>query len=127
MTDITMPRLADAMEQGTIVKWLVAEGDPVAVGDELCEIETDKATVAYEAEVEGVLSILVPEGATAAVGEAIARVGVVAAVGEAQAQAPAEAASPEPAAVAGNGAPEGRVVATPLARRIAAAHDVALE
>ena len=61
--EIVMPRLSDAMEQGTIVRWLKDVGDQVDVGDELVEVETDKATVIYEAEVAGLLSaILVQEG-----------------------------------------------------------------
>ena len=45
MPDVTMPRLSDSMEEGTILKWLKAAGDEVAKGDELVEIETDKATI----------------------------------------------------------------------------------
>ena len=48
MTEITMPRLSDSMEEGTILSWLREEGEHVAEGDELVEIETDKATMAYE-------------------------------------------------------------------------------
>ena len=69
MTDITMPRLADSMEEGTILSWLRHDGDAVAAGDELVEIETDKATVSIAAEAEGVLQIRAAEGATLAVGE----------------------------------------------------------
>ena len=50
MPDVVMPRLSDSMEEGTILKWLKAEGDEVARGDELVEIETDKATMTYEAD-----------------------------------------------------------------------------
>ena len=75
MTDIAMPKLSDSMEQGTILSWLKAPGDQVAVGDELLEIETDKSTVTYSAETAGVLEILVAEGATVPVGEPIARTG----------------------------------------------------
>ena len=53
MPPIPMPRLSDAMERGTIVRWLRAEGDEVRPGDELVEIETDKATMVYEAEAGG--------------------------------------------------------------------------
>ena len=49
MADVVMPRLSDSMEEGTILQWLKAVGDEVAVGDELVEIETDKANMAYEA------------------------------------------------------------------------------
>ena len=50
MPDVVMPRLSDSMEEGTILKWLKADGDEVARGDELVEIETDKATMTYEAD-----------------------------------------------------------------------------
>jgi pyruvate dehydrogenase E2 component (dihydrolipoyllysine-residue acetyltransferase) len=71
--DIAMPRLSDSMEEGTIIKWLKAEGDAVARGDELVEIETDKATMTYEADADGVLQIVAAEGDTLPVGELIAR------------------------------------------------------
>jgi pyruvate dehydrogenase E2 component (dihydrolipoamide acetyltransferase) len=64
------------MEEGTVLQWLKAVGDEIAVGDELVEIETDKANMAYESDVAGTLSeILVPEGETVAIGTPIARVG----------------------------------------------------
>ena len=76
MPDVVMPRLSDSMEEGTILQWLKAVGDEIAVGDELVEIETDKANMAYEADVAGTLSeILVEEGETVAIGTPIARVG----------------------------------------------------
>ena len=65
-----MPRLSDSMTEGTIVRWLKAEGDEVERGEEIVEVETDKATVGYEAEVSGRLSIREPEGAVVAVGGA---------------------------------------------------------
>jgi pyruvate dehydrogenase E2 component (dihydrolipoyllysine-residue acetyltransferase) len=68
-----MPRLSDSMEEGTIIKWLKSEGDQVARGDELVEIETDKATMTYEADSDGVLQIVAAEGDTLPVGEVIAR------------------------------------------------------
>src|SRR6476661_7708209 len=71
-----MPRLSDAMEQGTIVRWLKDVGDQVEVGDELVEVETDKATVIYEAEISGLLSeILVQAGEAQQLGGPIARIG----------------------------------------------------
>ncbi len=73
ITEVRMPRLSDSMEEGTIVRWLKAAGDVVAPGDALVEIETDKATMEYEAEAGGTLEILAAEGATVALGEAIAR------------------------------------------------------
>jgi pyruvate dehydrogenase E2 component (dihydrolipoamide acetyltransferase) len=56
MTDITLPKLSDSMEEGTILSWLKADGETVAAGDELVEIETDKATMTYESPVAGVLA-----------------------------------------------------------------------
>jgi pyruvate dehydrogenase E2 component (dihydrolipoamide acetyltransferase) len=75
MPDITMPRLSDSMEEGTILKWLKEEGDDVSKGEELVEIETDKATMTYEADADGTLEIVADEGATLAIGEVIARIG----------------------------------------------------
>ncbi len=60
---VLMPALSPTMTEGTIAKWLKAEGDAVASGDVLCEIETDKATMEVEAVDEGSLGkILIPEG-----------------------------------------------------------------
>ena len=65
MADVVMPRLSDSMEEGTILQWLKQVGEEVAVGDELVEIETDKANMAYEADLAGTLTeILVQEGDT---------------------------------------------------------------
>jgi len=76
MAEVVMPRLSDSMEEGTILQWLKQVGDEVAVGDELVEIETDKANMAYESDVAGTLSeILVQEGETVAIGTPIAQVG----------------------------------------------------
>ena len=73
MPEITMPRLSDSMEEGTILKWLKSDGDEVSEGDELAEIETDKATMTYEADAAGVLEIVADEGQTLAIGEVIAK------------------------------------------------------
>ncbi len=76
MAEIVMPRLSDSMEEGTVIKWLKSVGDEVAVGDELVEIETDKANMVYEADSAGTLTeIVAEEGATMPIGEIIARVG----------------------------------------------------
>src|ERR1700712_2952960 len=76
MADIVMPRLSDSMEEGTILTWMKKVGDEIAVGDEIVEIETDKANMAYESDVAGTLTeILADEGATLPIGEPIARVG----------------------------------------------------
>jgi pyruvate dehydrogenase E2 component (dihydrolipoamide acetyltransferase) len=74
MAEIVMPRLSDTMEEGTILRWLVAEGEHVRRGQELVEIETDKATMTYESDLDGVLAILAGEGDTLPVGAVIARV-----------------------------------------------------
>jgi pyruvate dehydrogenase E2 component (dihydrolipoamide acetyltransferase) len=143
-TDIVMPRLSDSMEEGTILKWMKAVGDEVAVGDELVEIETDKANMVYESDAAGTLvEIIAGENDTLPIGEVIARVGEEGekpsgdgkagpskqaegkeeakdeesqAEQEPEASAPTpETASQAPAAPAG----DGRVKASPLARRIA--------
>jgi pyruvate dehydrogenase E2 component (dihydrolipoamide acetyltransferase) len=75
MPDVTMPRLSDSMEEGTILKWLKDAGDEVAKGEELVEIETDKATMTYEADADGTLEIVAEEGSTLSIGEVIARIG----------------------------------------------------
>jgi pyruvate/2-oxoglutarate dehydrogenase complex dihydrolipoamide acyltransferase (E2) component len=71
---VRMPRLSDSMSEATVVAWLKQPGEGFSRGEPLVEVETDKATVVYEAEADGVLGeILVPEGGTAALGEPIAR------------------------------------------------------
>ncbi len=75
MADVAMPRLSDSMEEGTILKWLKSDGDEVSRGDEIVEIETDKANMTYEADQDGTLAIVAQEGDTLAVGETIARIG----------------------------------------------------
>jgi pyruvate dehydrogenase E2 component (dihydrolipoamide acetyltransferase) len=145
MADVAMPRLSDSMEEGTILKWLKSDGDEVSRGDEIVEIETDKANMTYEADQDGTLTIVAQEGDTLAVGETIARIGEG---GESAAAAPAaseasaggedgggeaetatataEAPPQEPAAP--TPAPEprepseggnGRIKASPVARRMA--------
>src|SRR5437764_3326110 len=75
-TDVTMPRLSDSMEEGTILKWLVEEGGEVKRGEPLVEIETDKANMTYDADTDGVLvEIVASEGDTVELGEVIARIG----------------------------------------------------
>jgi len=75
--EIVMPRLSDSMEEGTILKWLVAAGDAVSAGDPIVEVETDKAVVTHEAdEATTVLGLLAEEGASVAVGAPIMVVGV---------------------------------------------------
>jgi len=109
------------MEEGTIVRWCKRDGDDVSAGEELVEIETDKATVTYEAESSGPLRILAGVGQTVAVGTVIAELGAVTAVARNGAGGPVRAtASPvarrlarelgvELAAISGSG-PAGRIV-----------------
>ena len=75
MPDVVMPRLSDSMEEGTILRWLKSSGDDVSRGEELVEIETDKANMTYEADASGTLEIVADEGATLPIGELIARIG----------------------------------------------------
>jgi len=153
MADVAMPRLSDSMEEGTILKWLKSDGDEVKRGEELVEIETDKANMTYEADESGVLKIVAREGDTLAVGETIAQIGGGSADGggaqqpqaaEEPQEAPAEKPQEAPAEGGGAGAPEeevervkqpvateerpaperegegnGRVKASPIARRMA--------
>lgn len=73
MPEVIMPKMGDAMEEGTIVKWLVSEGDEVEEGDPIAEIETDKAQMEIEAEDSGTLhEFIAEEGQDVPVGEAIA-------------------------------------------------------
>jgi pyruvate dehydrogenase E2 component (dihydrolipoamide acetyltransferase) len=75
-SDVTMPRLSDSMEEGTVLKWLVDEGGEVKRGEPLVEIETDKANMTYDADSDGVLvEIVAQEGDTLPIGEVIARIG----------------------------------------------------
>src|SRR6188472_4292670 len=149
MADVAMPRLSDSMEEGTILKWLKSDGDDVKKGEELVEIETDKANMTYEADQDGTLSIVAQEGATLPVGETIARIGEggggrpqeeaeeaaepaeeeepAEAEGEPEEEEPAAEAEaeverePAPAAEAPDrdGGADGRVKASPVARRMA--------
>lgn len=136
-TQILMPALSPTMEEGTLAKWLVKEGDTVSSGDLLAEIETDKATMEFEAVDEGTVGkILVAEGTEGVAvntpiavlleeGESADDIGEATA---APAAAPKEEAKPEaapaPAAAPAASAPKSdsgdRIFASPLARRIAA-------
>jgi pyruvate dehydrogenase E2 component (dihydrolipoamide acetyltransferase) len=147
MEDIVMPRLSDSMEEGTVLRWLKSVGDEVGVGDELVEIETDKANMVYESDLAGtVVEIMAQEGDTLEVGEPIARVGDAGEVvdgggagggsrqhapsteekganGSDGATLPGPAAAPTPTATASPspaGVPgDGRIKASPIAKRIA--------
>ena len=145
MAEIVMPRLSDSMEEGTIIRWLKEQGAEVARGEELVEIETDKATMTYESDAAGALDIVAQEGATLPIGEVIARIGEGAAaaaapaakppaeepevaaapaanlptdVGPVQGVPPVEQARAAAPAPHGDGTEE-RVRASPVARRIA--------
>ncbi|MGS1015909.1 pyruvate dehydrogenase complex dihydrolipoamide acetyltransferase [Allosphingosinicella humi] len=145
--ELKMPALSPTMEEGTLAKWLVKEGDTVAAGDLLAEIETDKATMEFEAVDEGTIAkLVIPEGTDGVkVGEVIALIaaeGEDAAAAAASAKAPAAKAAPEaaeappakeaaPQPTAAAPAPKAepapqpraeagdRVKASPLARRLA--------
>jgi len=143
--NVKMPALSPTMEEGTLARWLVKEGDTVASGDLLAEIETDKATMEFEAVDEGVIArILIAEGTdNVKVGEVIA---IIAVDGEQVSDAPADAAPAPvsaPAAKAEEAAPApvaapasapanaeassgDRIKASPLAKRIAAAKGIDL-
>ncbi len=143
-TQILMPALSPTMEEGTLAKWLVKEGDEVKSGQIMAEIETDKATMEFEAVDEGIIGkILIAEGtAGVKVNTPIAVLleeGEDASAADAApaASAPAASASPAPAAAAAPAAtspaaasgpkPVGaRVFASPLARRIAAGKGIDL-
>jgi pyruvate dehydrogenase E2 component (dihydrolipoamide acetyltransferase) len=136
MAEVTMPRLSDSMEEGTIVAWLKAEGDQVARGEPLAEIETDKANMVFEADDAGLLTILVPAGETVAIGVPIATLGDGHEPPESAGRSPAQAPEPEPAPATGSGAePAGalpggvaaRISASPVARRAASKLGVPLE
>ncbi|RWG99045.1 pyruvate dehydrogenase complex dihydrolipoamide acetyltransferase [Mesorhizobium sp.] len=130
--NITMPALSPTMEEGNLAKWLVKEGDHVAPGDVIAEIETDKATMEVEAVDEGTVAKLVVPAGTEGV-KVNAVIAILAGEGEdagaaaksdggaaPKAEAPkADPAKAEPAPVANGHAGGERVFASPLARRIA--------
>ena len=132
-TEILMPALSPTMEEGTLAKWHVKEGDTVSSGDILAEIETDKATMEFEAVDEGVIGkIVIAEGtegvkvnAVIAVlledGESASDIGATSAAPAAAApKAEASPAATSPALAAPVAKDGNRIFATPLARRIAA-------
>lgn len=147
MSEIVMPRLTDSMEEGVILAWLKSDGDEVAVGDELVEIETDKASMVYESDLAGTLQIVVPEGETRPIGETIAHVGEGSPAAGREAAGEESEAGEEPAAseegppedtdsgrettepsdagdadesAAARPDPDARIKVSPLARRMAA-------
>lgn len=150
MAEITMPRLSDTMSEGSVGRWLKQPGDQIEVGDILCEIETDKATMELESFDKGVLQkILISEGQIVPIGEVIALIGdsmtedepaSVPAPSLASEKQPVEAAlagvstpavSTAPTAVVAAGGANGqasgdRVKASPLARRLAEEYGIDL-
>jgi len=140
ISEVTMPSMGADMTEGTIVKWLKAEGDQVGRGDKLAEVETDKTVVEMEAYAEGLLrKIVVSEGSLVQVGAVIAFIGdadddipevaaaapAAEAAPEAPAGTPAPTPTPEPvqqaalAPVAVPASQGGRIKASPIARKIA--------
>ncbi|HEX5498591.1 MAG TPA: biotin/lipoyl-containing protein, partial [Thermomicrobiales bacterium] len=122
MPTVIMPKMGDAMEEGTLLRWLKQVGDDVEAGEPIAEIETDKVSLEIEAAESGVLSqILAAEGATVPIGTAIATIGedVAAApapaapqtVAAAQPETATPAAAPVPAAANGRHAAESAPVA----------------
>src|SRR5215218_9161869 len=116
MPNVIMPKMGDAMEEGTLLRWLKQVGDEIAVGDPLAEIETDKVSLEIEATEAGVLNkTYVEEGATVPIGTPIAAIGEESADIAAPARsedaahaeapaAPAPEAEAEPVAAAASGA-----------------------
>jgi pyruvate dehydrogenase E2 component (dihydrolipoamide acetyltransferase) len=139
---VLMIALSPTMETGTLARWRKKEGDTVASGDVLCEVETDKATMDYESSSEGtLLKILLPEGGQAKVGDLIAIIGkpgedISGIVAEKPAAAPPAAkapaapvmktAAPPASAAAQPVRPAGRVRSSPLARKLAAQRGIDL-
>jgi len=127
--EMTMPKLSDSMADAIILKWLKSPGEAFQRGEALLEVETDKATVVYEAETDGTLqAILVPEGGSASVGQPIATLDAASSTALAReapvasAEAPAPVLTESPAqAPSTNGSPAigARSNATPVARRTA--------
>ncbi len=115
MTDINVPELAESISEASIDTWHVAVGDPVAAGQTVVEIETDKVMLEVPAQEDGVLSEIIKQpGEDVASGEVIGRIEAGAAPAKAPAAAPAAEESPAPAAAA---ADDSRI--SPAARKIA--------
>jgi pyruvate dehydrogenase E2 component (dihydrolipoamide acetyltransferase) len=138
-TVVSMPKLGFDMAEGTLVRWVRAEGDTIEKGEILAEIETDKATVEVEAAESGMIrKLLIPEGTAVPIGTPIAVLGTPDEPLDALPEAPAPAApKPRDAAAAPSATAEpasselaaglpGGVRASPLARRMAAEHAVDL-
>ncbi len=133
---IKMPRLSDTMEEGGIANWLKQEGEAVEEGEALVEIETDKATMEYQSPESGhLLRILLAAGQSAALGEPIAVLGEqgeqvdAALLGDTgtEQETPSPPATPEALPVQERVQAGERIMASPLARRLAAARGIALQ
>src|ERR687885_183688 len=127
--EVIMPKMGDAMEEGTLVKWLKSEGDEVSEGDAIAEIETDKVTLELEAENSGTLAQLIAdEGQDIPVGEAIAFIqGEGEEVPErSEGGGEAEEAAEEGGAQEADGRANGHFRASPIVRRLAAENDLDL-
>jgi pyruvate dehydrogenase E2 component (dihydrolipoamide acetyltransferase) len=131
MAEIRMPKMGDGMEEGTILRWMKAEGDHITEGEPIAEIETDKANVEVPAAETGKLvKIVVHEGGTVPVGAVIAHVGEVSVSaapqlpsetnGTAHSETKRQPAASVPEAAAATAESAARVKATPLARKLAA-------
>jgi pyruvate dehydrogenase E2 component (dihydrolipoamide acetyltransferase) len=121
--EVIMPKMGDAMEEGTLLKWLKSEGEEVSEGDPIAEIETDKVTMELEAEDAGTLEkLLVKEGQEVAMGEPIA---VISPKAE---DLPTPSTQREELETEGTdtGEPNGPFRASPVVRRIAAEQDIDL-
>src|SRR6204780_2058218 len=132
MAEIVMPRLSDTMEEGTILSWLVPDGEQVRRGEELVEIETDKANMTYESDQEGTLQIVAQEGDTLAVGQTIAHIGEAEPNGAEPIESKPARAEPieqkpvEHERVEHERVEHERIKASPVARRVARENDVDL-
>src|SRR5579864_2685271 len=154
MAEVTMPRLSDTMEEGTIAAWLKKPGEQVNKGDVIAQIETDKATMDLTAFEAGTLQeILAPEGSTVAIGKAVARIGSGASAPPASKEPPEAPATPPAGEKTGSETPKtreakenvaeapeptatpqpvsneganGKVRASPMARHVAAEHGLDL-
>jgi pyruvate dehydrogenase E2 component (dihydrolipoamide acetyltransferase) len=137
--NILMPALSPTMEEGTLAKWLVQEGDAVSSGDILAEIETDKATMEFEAVEEGVLGkIIIPAGTEGVKVNALIAVlleegedkAAIGSAPSAPAAKPAEArpeeAKAQPQQPPAQSSTGDRLFASPLARRLAASSGIDL-
>jgi len=114
-----MPRLSDSMEDGVILAWLCADGSRIERGTELVEIETDKATVTYEAEESGVLHHVAAAGQRIQVGDRIAYIAGPASANETVVARPPAPAAETPPVTADSSVPAAIPDASPIARKLA--------